>query len=136
MNSIDYSTATYVGLASIAGLYLARSLKSGTKTPLTWTQLGMVGVTSAGSAVVAPKVTSMLVCPHSPGAPLVESVASAGVAYGVMVALGDSTNAMMFVPVQIGAYLAGTWTSRWMKNRALQAEAQSQATEETAPLGM
>jgi hypothetical protein len=127
---MDYTTAGYVGAASVAGLYVARAFRGGARAPLSWTQLGMVAGTSAASAVVAPTISASLVCPHSPGAPLVESAASAGVAYGIMYALGDRTGATMFVPVQIGAYLAGTWVSRWMRQRAATAAAQAEPLQD------
>jgi hypothetical protein len=132
---MDYTAAGYVGAASVAGLYLARAFRVGPTTPLSWTQLGMVAATSAGSALVAPTLSASLICPHSPGAPIVESAASAGVSYGVMYALGDRTGAAMFVPVQMGAYLAGTWATRWMRQRAATTAAQSEPLTDATTLG-
>ena len=111
---MDYLTAGYVGAASVAGLYLARSLNGNGGSP-TLNQMALVFGTSAASTLVAPMLSNAIVCPHSPGAPLVEAGSSAGVTWGALYALGDREGAMMFVPVQIGAYFVGTYAAKRMR---------------------
>lgn len=111
---MDYLTAGYVGAASVAGLYLARNLNGIGGTP-SINQMAMVFGTSAASTLVAPMISNTLVCPHSPGAPLVEAGASAGVSFGALYALGDREGATLFIPVQIGAYLVGTMAAKYMR---------------------
>ena len=110
---MDYLTAGYVGAASVAGLYLARNL-NGIGSPSV-NQMVMVFGTSAASTLVAPMISNTLVCPHSPGAPLVEAGASAGVSFGALYALGDKEGATLFIPVQIGAYIVGTMAAKYMR---------------------
>jgi hypothetical protein len=111
---MDYLTAGYVGAASVAGLYLARNLNGIGGSP-SMNQMVMVFGTSAASTLVAPMISNTLVCPHSPGAPLVEAGASAGVSFGALYALGDREGAAMFIPVQIGAYIVGSMAARYMR---------------------
>jgi hypothetical protein len=114
---MDYLTAGYVGVASVAGLYLARNL-NGISSP-SMNQMVMVFGTSAASTLVAPMISNTLVCPHSPGAPLVEAGASAGVSFGALYALGDREGAAMFIPVQIGAYIVGSMAARYMRTMSM-----------------
>ena len=111
---MDFMTPAYVGAAAVGGLYVARMVR-GSGAPLGWGTLAVAAGTAAASAVVAPGISSRLVCPHSPGAPLVEAASSAAVSWAGIAMLSNMDDANMFVPVQIGAYLAGSYASKYVR---------------------
>ena len=112
---MDLMTPAYVGAAAVGGLYVARYVRGSGTRGISMTQLAVAAGTAAAAAVVAPGISASLVCPHSPGAPLVEASASAAVSWAVLATISDMGTANMFVPVQVGAYLAGTYASKYMR---------------------
>jgi hypothetical protein len=111
---MDYITPAVVGAYAAGGLYVARYFR-GSSQEITMTALGAAAAIGAASAVVAPQVTSTMICGHSPGAPLVEAAASSAVAWAAVFALSDMESANMFVPVQMGAHLAGSWAAKYVR---------------------
>lgn len=108
-------TPAYVGAAAVGGLYVARYVRGSGTRGISMTQMAIAAGTSAAAAFVAPGISASIVCPHSPGAPLVEATASAAVSWAVLATMSDMGTANMFVPVQVGAYLAGSYASKYMR---------------------
>lgn len=118
---MDLTTPALVGATAVAGLYAVRRMRNANAI-LPVSQLAMVGAISAASAALAPMATSRLVCPHSPAAGLVEAAASSGIAWTALAATNDVTSANMFLPVQFGAHLVGSYVGRmWLRNKAVAA---------------
>lgn len=115
-------TPSIIGAYSAGGLYVARYL-NGTADDVSWTALGAAAAIGAASAYAAPQISKSLVCPHSPGAPLVEAAASAAVSWAIVLSLTDMESANMFAPVQLGAHLVGTYAANYV--RAWQVSGQS-----------
>jgi hypothetical protein len=111
---MDFITPAVVGVYAAGGLYVARYLR-GSSREITMTALGAAAAIGAASAVVAPQVTSSMVCGHSPGAPIVEAAASSAVSWAAVWALADMESANMFVPVQMGAHLTGAWAAKYVR---------------------
>ena len=109
---MDYTKPAYIGASALAGLYLSNYLQ-GTSVSLSLAQMATVAAIGAASGVAAPMLTGSLVCSHSPAAPVVEAAASGGVGYAAVYLLyGGGSQAAMFLPVQAGAHLVGTWLTR------------------------
>ena len=126
---MDYMTPAYVGASAIGGLYIARMIR-GSVYPVGVTEMAMAAGIAAASAAVAPGISARLVCPHSPGAPLVEAAASAAVSWAGLASLSNMNDANMFVPVQVGAYLVGTYASKyarayWVQQKGMAAEGET-----------
>ena len=130
---MDLMTPAYVGAAAVGGLYVARYVRGSGSRGISMTQMALAAGTAAASAIAAPGISARIVCPHSPGAPLVEATASAAVSWAVIASISDMGTANMFVPVQVGAYLAGTYASKYMRAWQVQQQMAS-APDET--LGM
>ena len=122
--NLDYMTPAYVGAAAVGGLYVARYVR-GSGAPLGWDTLALAAGTAAASAVVAPGISARLVCPHSPGAPVVEAASSAAVSWAGIAVLSSMDDANMFVPIQVGAYLAGTYAAKYARAWQVQQEIKS-----------
>ena len=131
--NIDLITPAYVGAAAVGGLYVARYIR-GSGGEMGWTQLALAAGTAAAATVVTPAICARLVCPHSPGAPLVEAAASSVVSWAAILAMSDMESANMFVPVQIGAYLVGTYAAK--KLRAFQVAASAPADSGAEAMAM
>jgi hypothetical protein len=111
---MDYTTPALVGLYAAGGLYVARYLK-GSSQEIGWAALGTAAAVGAGSSIVGSQISSGLVCPHSPGAPICESASSAAVAWGVVWAMNDMDSANMFVPVQFGAHMLALYVAPYVR---------------------
>ncbi len=129
---MDYLTPSYVGAAAVGGLYVARYIR-GSSSEIGWTTIAVAAGTAAASAVVAPGISARLVCPHSPGAPLVEAASSAAVSWAGLAVLSSMDDANMFVPVQIGAYLAGTYAAKYMRAWNAQKQMASMPADDAMP---
>lgn len=129
---MDYLTPSYVGAAAVGGLYFARYMR-GSSSDIGWTTIAVAAGTAAASAVVAPGISARLVCPHSPGAPLVEATASAAVSWAGLAVLSSMEDANMFVPVQVGAYLAGTYAAKYMRAWNAQKQMASMPADDAMP---
>lgn len=93
------------GAYAVAGLYLGRAL-SNTQSPLDFGTAVMIGGTSAVAAGVSPMLTQMVICRHSPLAPILDAGVSSALTYGALRAESiDPTSAAMFIPLSIGSYL-------------------------------
>ncbi len=115
-------TPAIIGAYAVAGIYVARAFR-GTQTPIDLGTVAAVAGTSVVAAVIAPKVLPKVTCPKSESAPLIEAVISSALTYGMISALSGSTNASMFVPVQFGSHLAGTWVSNYMEKMKVEEKA-------------
>ncbi len=111
---MDFMTPAYVGAAAAGGLYVSKYLR-GSNESIGLMQLALAAGTAAASAFVAPGVSARLVCPHSPGAPLVEAATSGAASWAALAVLSSTNDASMFLPVQIGAYLAGSYAAKYMR---------------------
>ena len=99
--AVPLLTGTY----AVAGLYLGRAL-SNTQSPLGFGTALMIGGTSAVAAGVSPMVTQMVICRHSPLAPILDAGVSSALTWGALRAESiDPTSAAMFIPLSIGSYL-------------------------------
>lgn len=93
------------GAYAVAGLYLGRAL-SNTQAPLGFGTAVMIGGTSAVAAGVSPMLTQMVLCRHSPLAPIFDAGVSSALTWGALRAESiDPTSAAMFIPLSIGSYL-------------------------------
>lgn len=125
---MDFMTPAYVGAAAIGGLYVARWAR-GYGANIGFSEMALAGGIAAAASIPAPGISARLVCPHSPGAPLVEAASSAAVSWAGLAVLSNMDDANMFVPVQIGAYLAGTYAAKYMRAYQVQAMAPPQGME-------
>lgn len=124
MSMVRYVNPLLTAVYSAGGLYVARSLK-GSSEVISLTALGTAAAIGGASALVAKPVTGRLVCPHSPGAVLIEAATSSAVAWAAVWAIDDMESANMFVPVQFGSQLlAGVvapYIQLWMVQKDLNA---------------
>ena len=99
-------TPALVGGYAVVGVYIGRSML-GVKGTLPLTTMALVAGTSAASAYAAPYLTQMVMCPRSPSAPLVEAAISSAISWQLLALTSGAQSATMFVPIQLGAYVAG-----------------------------
>ena len=101
-------TPVLIGGYAVIGLYIGRNM-FGSKGTLPWSSIALVAGTSAASAYAASYVTPMVVCPRSPSAPLVEAAISSAISWQLLAFSSGTESAMRFVPVQLGAHIAGKY---------------------------
>ena len=119
----NYKAAVAVGAFSVGGLFIARMLR-GSTMPIEMNQILMAAGTSTAAAWAAPYVSNMIICENSDSAPYVETAVSTGLTWPVMYALTrDMATANMYLPVQLGATLAGNAAvAKWKKMKAVEPE--------------
>ena len=115
----DMTVPVLVGAYSIGGLFLGRALRSST-SPVSLSQIVLVGGTSAAAAAVSPMITHRLMCQWSASAPLVNAAVSSGVQYIALRVVGTSMDdSAMFVPVQMASSVLAEYVAKEMnKNKS------------------
>jgi hypothetical protein len=120
--SLDHLiTPALIGGYAVIGVYVGRNAL-GSRGELSWSSIALVAGTSAASAYAAPFLSQMVVCPRSPSAPLVEAAISSAISWQLLAMTTGAQSATMFVPVQLGAHIAGKYIAPrlWNPLRSLE----------------